>query len=70
MGFLVRLYLCRWITVPQLVNAFYVITKNEIGELNFSMQEHRHLFQCLIFWTRSAHALIFPHDEETMTTGL
>ena len=21
----------RWITVPQLVNAFYVITKNEIG---------------------------------------
>ena len=22
---------CRWITVPQLVNAFYVITKNEIG---------------------------------------
>ena len=31
----------RWITVPQLVNAFYVITKNEIGkEINHSHEWH------------------------------
>ena len=40
MVFLVRIYFCRWITVPQLVNAFYVITKNEIGEYEISQSKN------------------------------
>lgn len=40
MAVLVRLYFSRWITVPQLVNAFYVITKNEIGEYEISQSKN------------------------------
>lgn len=77
MVFLARLYFSRWITVPQLVNAFYVITKNEIGE--YEISQSKNTVTCssvpsfvvgLRMRTSSFNHWFPSHDEETMTKGL